>query len=144
MKVIRACFPSEKDRQGASYWYGEFTHNRKWHNKILSYEMVYEGSKPIGVTGYYSFKKGEFWLGWFGVIPSKRREGNGSKILKETIKKAKKEGATRFRIWGTDKKIESFYKRNDFRKIKPKKHVIIKGKIYYTYPRNTYFYSKKI
>ena len=49
------------------------------------YLAIHEGL-VVGITGHYPPEDGrpEIWLGWFGVLPSKRSHGYGSEILYQT------------------------------------------------------------
>ena len=146
-KIALICFGKKYTEKEIKKWYGKrLDGSYKETDKVLEYFLALEKSKPVGITGFFNLNKGRkvFWLGYFGVIPSKMKRCLGSKILAKTIEMAKKNGAKRFSLWGSVKKAEEFYNRNGFRKIKGMKAIIENGKVIYKFPKNTYFYSKRV
>lgn len=57
---------------------------------------------PVAISGYYPDETGVkdlFWLGWFGVLPSRRREGFGRQLILATIDRVRSLGANRLCLW---------------------------------------------
>jgi GNAT superfamily N-acetyltransferase len=146
-KIALICFGRAYTDKEVKKWYSKrLDGSYKETNKILEYFLVTDKRKPAGITGFYKLKDGSniFWLGYFGLIPDARGKGLGSRILKETIRLAKKKGAHIFGAWSDNEQADRFYKENGFMRIKKQKYVIIGGKKIYTYPINARFYSKEI
>jgi ribosomal protein S18 acetylase RimI-like enzyme len=61
------------------------------------YYLVYNGKKPVAITGLYTLKNysNDAWLGWFGVLPEERAKGYATRILQEMKRRVKEE-------WGKD------------------------------------------
>jgi len=150
VKLVNKCFISKVDRNTAIFWYKEFAtpdFKKRWpHLHYLTYQIVYDRNRAIGLTGIYShkFKKERAWLGWFGVIPEERRKGFGSSALRKTVDAARNRGYREFKIWtdAGDKSAINFYKRNGFRKSRREKNVVYNEKLIFRYPKNAVFYSK--
>lgn len=53
--------------------------------------LIKDDDEVVGICGLYSMRPDteELWLGWFGVIPSRRKEGIGIKALDFLSNKAK-------------------------------------------------------
>lgn len=88
------------------------------HNyDILKYYFVKVSEDIIGFCGFYSEKKDEVWLGWFGIKPAYRRKGYAQAALLEVLNIAKGLGYRYCRLY-TDKKINaaacSLYFKNGF------------------------------
>lgn len=75
--------------------------NNDPYRKEQDYYIVYLKEEPIGVTGIYSYHEypDDAWLGWFGILEQYRKNGYGSKVLKETIELAKSKGYKNFRLY---------------------------------------------
>ena len=62
-----------------------------------TYFLVYDKKEIIGVSAYYeekdeAYEKDTAWVGWYGVLPEKRNQGYGRKILMETFEIMEKLG----------------------------------------------------
>lgn len=83
------------------------------------YFVVYHYNKPIGLTGIYKNKKtGDYWLGWFGILPEYQGSGIGSKVLEATIKELKSihPNVTYFNLWTEGgRAVQNFYRKNGFK-----------------------------
>ena len=73
---------------------------------ILKYYIVYDNEKKsqdniVGVTGIYTYKgyPNDAWIGYYGVIESKRHKGFGCQMLKDFEDYAKKEGFKAIRLF---------------------------------------------
>jgi len=81
------------------------------------YFIAYHRNKPVGLCGLYKHK-GEYWLGWFGVLPEARGDGLGSKMLQALIQelKIRQPRVTELKLWtegGRD--IQNFYRNHGFK-----------------------------
>jgi len=72
---------------------------------VLKFWQIYialQSENSIGITGLYQqpiTKKNNVWLGWFGILPSKRGIGMGAKMLYETEKKAAGFGFSKMHVY---------------------------------------------
>ena len=86
-KIQEEIFPGE-----SAYEHYLYTINK--NEEYEKYYLVYDKEKIVGITGTYSNEPLEetnsLWLGWYGVLPTERNKGYGTKILKDTIDMAKK------------------------------------------------------
>ena len=145
VSISKRCFPKSYVDDQVIFWFKKrLDGSYKATNNVLEYFLVFD-KKPVGVTGFFQIKgQKTFWLGYFGVVPDKRRKGLGSEILGRTMRLAKQRGAKRLSVWGDSIRAEKFYKANGFRKIKKQDGVVINGELVYRYPPRTYFYTKKL
>lgn len=94
------------------------------------YQIGYRFGKPVGITGHYPDETGVkdlFWLGWFGVIPSHRREGIGKQLIYATVDRVRSMGAKCLRLWCEPDATEShaFYSSVGF--VKRSQSCIVQG-----------------
>jgi len=72
-------------------------------------------NEVIGICGLYSLNESndELWLGWFGVVPDKRKKGLGSCILKFVTEQASSVGCKILRSYveGEGKPLPFYEKR---------------------------------
>lgn len=84
-KIQKEIFPEE-----SAYQHYKWTIEQNC--SYQKYFLVYEKDQIIGVTGHYTNEPLEetnsLWLGWYGVLPEKRNQGYGTKILKDTLELA--------------------------------------------------------
>jgi GNAT superfamily N-acetyltransferase len=89
----------------------------------FAYYLVLDCGHLVGITGHYPPKDEftEIWLGWFGVMPSFRGQGYGTKILRETCRIVASLGVTEMLIYSGDRdeerKAHELYVRNGFDRI---------------------------
>jgi len=82
------------------------------------YFVAYHRNKPVGLSGFYKEKTGEYWLGWFGVLSKYQNQGLGSKILDATINelKASHPNVNYFYLWTEGSRaVQNFYRKNGFK-----------------------------
>ena len=78
-----------------------FPHNSAYYDYLKDFNnvenlrehyIVYDENEIIGITGVYMEgacnEVEDIWLGWYGVLPNKRRKGYGKQILMDTLNKA--------------------------------------------------------
>lgn len=65
----------------------------------VKYYIAYENNEAIGITGLYYYDNVSAWLGWFGVLPDKRRKTYGERILKKTMELARQKGFKTMRLY---------------------------------------------
>lgn len=96
IKIQNIIFPDEDGREN----YAECV-NKDPYRKEMTYWIVYDGNEPIGVSGLYSYHEydEDAWLGWYGVLPNKRKRGYGSKILEHFKNYAKERGYKTIRLY---------------------------------------------
>ena len=86
IKVQMKIFP---DECAYIHYKNTIDKNKDYQN----YYLVYDGDEVVGITGLYSFEDinitNSLWLGWFGVLEEKRKQGYGKRILLGTIEMAK-------------------------------------------------------
>ena len=105
----------------------------------VKYYIAYENNEAIGITGLYYYDNVSAWLGWFGVLPDKRRKSYGERILEKTMELARQKGFKTMRLY-TDaiEKADAIklYKKNGvcWRKIFCRRTII----------RLLYIYSKSL
>jgi N-acetylglutamate synthase-like GNAT family acetyltransferase len=84
-----------------------------WQIYLVSVE-----NQVIGICGLYSLKendKKELWLGWFGIIPSRRKNMQGTRVLNWLKGQAKELGCKKlFTYVDKDEKVLPFYEKNGF------------------------------
>lgn len=112
-------FPDE------AYWVKKYVINRVYDPKNRRqkpgqpYFVAYYRNKPIGLSGMYKDKKtGDYWLGWFGILPEYANRGFGTKLLDATIKelKAIHPNVEYFYLWTEGgRAIQNFYRKNGFK-----------------------------
>ncbi len=61
---------------------------------VQAFTGLYTRTKPA--------EKGEWWLGWFGVVPGMRNLGIATELLQWTIDKAKRRGAIVLKLYTSD------------------------------------------
>ncbi len=145
--IVKDCFSSNRDRKEIEYYYKLYVdHDWTKTAHFLRYFIVYQGTKPVGITGLYKMNKTDttFWLGYFGVIKKERKKGLGTEILIKTLQMAKGMGAKRVMTWTTSRKSGHFYKANDFRLTRHRTVEKLNGKIVKKYSIHDIFYSKKL
>ncbi len=145
-KIAYSIFKDKYSRKHIKEWYGRrITGDFKHINSYLQYYLAYEKSTLVGITGIYRYlEQNDCWLGWFGVLQSERRKGIGSQILLETMKRARKLGCKRFRLWTADKKVQQFYETNGFKRSPKERWIVVKGKKILKYPQDAVFYHKRL
>jgi len=128
-RLVHSIFPDDAkiiDNPGkvfrASIKKGRTALKKKYSVRKWEYLIVYldDGKTPIGTTGLYTKygdPKGVVWLGWFCVHPIYRRHGYGSKILRWTIKLARKRGKVEMRLYTStgDRSAQRFYEKMGFK-----------------------------
>ncbi len=147
--ALKTAFSIFKDKYSRKYikeWYGRcITGEFKHINSYLQYYLVYEKNTLVGITGIYRYpEQNDCWLGWFGVLQSERRKGVGSQILLETMKRARKLGCKRLRLWTAYKTSQLFYETNGFKKSQKESWVVVNGKKIWKYPSYAVFYYKRL
>lgn len=65
----------------------------------VKYYIAYENNEAIGITGLYYYDNVSAWLGWFGVLPDKRRKSYGKRILEKTMELARQKGFKTMRLY---------------------------------------------
>lgn len=65
----------------------------------VKYYIAYDNNEAIGITGLYYFDSVSAWLGWFGVLPDKRRKLYGKRILEKTMELARQKGFKTMRLY---------------------------------------------
>ena len=65
----------------------------------VKYYIAYENNEAIGITGLYYYDNVSAWLGWFGVLPDKRRKSYGKTILEKTMELARQKGFKTMRLY---------------------------------------------
>lgn len=65
----------------------------------VKYYIAYENNEAIGITGLYYYDSVSAWLGWFGVLPDKRRKSYGKRILEKTMELARQKGFKTMRLY---------------------------------------------
>ena len=146
VKIARLCFGKlYVDKEVVVWFHKKLDRDYQSVNDLLEYYLVFNGKKPVGITGFYKIK-GEniFWLGYFAVLKAERRKGLGSQMLKKTISEAKSLGCRKFGAWTNSKKACRFYQKNGFRKGEKQIMIVVDGKIIYKYPRGSVFYYKNL
>lgn len=80
-------FPEERPRGDEAFdCYRESLQPEMWPGERLTYYLVRgEDGEIVGLTGIYSCIANTAWLGWYGVVPSKRKRGYGHAILNATL-----------------------------------------------------------
>jgi GNAT superfamily N-acetyltransferase len=92
-------------------------------NPRFAYYLARDTEKIVGITGHDPAEDGEpeMWLGWFGVLPTERRKGYGSKILLATCEIISGFGISSFYLYSGDRKEERaahrLYRRNGLKQI---------------------------
>jgi len=92
-------------------------------NPRFAYYLARDTEKIVGITGHDPAEDGqpEMWLGWFGVLPTERRKGYGSKILLATCEIIGGFGISSLYIYSGDREEERaahrLYLRNGFEQI---------------------------
>ena len=95
----------------------------KRQNPRFAYYLARDTEKIVGITGYDPAEAGqtEMWLGWFGVLPTERRKGYGSKILLATCEMIRRFGISSVYIYSADREEERaahrLYLRNGFEQV---------------------------
>ena len=65
----------------------------------VKYYIAYDNNEAIGITGLYYYDSVSAWLGWFGVLPDKRRKSYGKRILEKTMELARQKGFKTMRLY---------------------------------------------
>ena len=80
-------FPEERPRGDEAFdCYRESLQPEMWPGERLTYYLVRgEDGAIVGLSGIYSCIAHTAWLGWYGVVPSKRKRGYGHAILNATL-----------------------------------------------------------
>lgn len=80
-------FPEERPRGDEAFdCYRESLQPDMWSGERLIYYLVHdEYGEIVGLTGIYSCIAHTAWLGWYGVVSSKRKRGYGHAILGSTL-----------------------------------------------------------
>jgi GNAT superfamily N-acetyltransferase len=92
-------------------------------NPRFAYYLARDTEKIVGITGHDPAEDGEpeMWLGWFGVLPTERRKGYGSKILLATCEIISGFGISSLYLYSGDRKEERaahrLYLRNGLKQI---------------------------
>lgn len=62
---------------------------------------VNEEKRVVGITGFYDDKcdSSVVWLGWYGVHPTNRKRGIGSKLLQFAIEEAGRRGFSTIKLY---------------------------------------------
>ncbi len=71
----------------------------EYKNDNIKYYIAYDNNEVIGITGIYYYDNESAWLGWFGVLPDKRRNHYGKAILEKTMELAKQKGFKTMRLY---------------------------------------------
>ena len=79
--------PEERPRGDEAFdCYRESLQPEMWPGERLTYYLVRsEDGAIVGLSGIYSCIAHTAWLGWYGVVPSKRKSGYGHAILSATL-----------------------------------------------------------
>lgn len=103
-------------------WCGIITES-EWKNKDKYWQvyLIKYDDEIVGICGLYSLyenRTDELWLGWFGIIPSKRNLKIGEYALGWMKENAKSLGCKSLKSYVDSKgKPLNFYYRNRFKKI---------------------------
>lgn len=87
-----------------------------------NYFLVYDGDTCIGVSGIYHIGQDyeNAWLGWFGILPEKRRNALGSDALRLVDETARDLGFRTMRVLISDDEVfdgaQKFFKCNGYHK----------------------------
>ena len=65
----------------------------------VKYYIAYDNNEAIGITGLHYYDSVSAWLGWFGVLPDKRRKSYGKRILEKTMELARQKGFKTMRLY---------------------------------------------
>lgn len=143
-EIAKSCFGRKYFDEEVKFWYDSKLKNKPLHNDVLEYYLAYDDGKPTGITGFFRII-GEkiFWLGYFAILKNERKKGMGSRMLHETLIKARMHGCTEFGAWTSSKRAAKFYLKNGFRKGRKRFAIKVDGKIVYKFPKNTDFYYKR-
>jgi GNAT superfamily N-acetyltransferase len=78
------------------------------NNPRFAYYLALDRESVVGITGHYppAGGKPQIWLGWFGVLPNKRRKGYGSEILKATCNIVAAFGVSELNLYSRDQDEE--------------------------------------
>lgn len=109
-KIQNEIFPQESAAQN----YIEALEKNPYRRELSNW-LVFNGKKPIGVVGCYSYHEYPLtaWLGWFGVLKEERGKKFGSTIFHFWIDYAKRSGYTEARLYTdkvSNKDVLGFYK----------------------------------
>ena len=74
------------------------------HQFMINYYLPKIDNRYVGITGLYAYKNypSDAWLAWFGILENERRKGYATKILKQTMDRARELGFETLRLY-TDK-----------------------------------------
>ncbi len=103
---------------GNSQDYIDFVNGKNDYNFFL----IYDGDTCIGVSGIYHVGEDydNAWLGWFGILPNKRRQALGSDALRLVDETARDLGFRCMRCLITDNEIydgtPAFFRCNGYHK----------------------------
>jgi|WetSurMetagenome_2_1015567.scaffolds.fasta_scaffold70965_4 RimJ/RimL family protein N-acetyltransferase len=90
-------------------------------SKFWQVHLIKSDDEVVGICGLYSlypYNQEELWLGWFGVVPSKRNQGIGQYALDWMKRYADLVGCKRLMSYvGEDGQPLQFYYRNGFKVI---------------------------
>ena len=139
------CFPREQENKYLKIYYNDYVRG-KCSEPFIRYYLVYVSGRPAGITGFYTLDKKTTtaWLGWFGVVPERRRHGLGSAMLAQTMKAAKKCGFKKMKLWELTEEASKFYRKNKFKKTKGNRTVFISRKNAYELPEAAKFYARSL
>lgn len=118
--IAKQIFPYEIHADG--FW-PEVAYKMSIEEKdpYFKYYLATERGSIIGITGHYKEDDG-MWLGWFGVIPARRRNGYGSALLLESTKVIANLGFNKLKLYSGDREEERaahrLYKKHGFTQIK--------------------------
>ena len=107
IETARQIFPSEIHAEG--FW-PEVAYKMaiEENNPRFAYYLAFNCESVVGITGHYppAGGKPQIWLGWFGVLPNKRRKGYGSEILKATCQTVAAFGVSELNLYSRDQDEE--------------------------------------
>lgn len=122
-ETARLVFPNEVHADG--FWP---SNTYRWSieekdAKFCYYLAVYN-NKVVGITGHYSDENDPattLWLGWFGVVPSARKQGLGQQLLVVSERLIAELGATTLKLYSRDDEVSQsahrLYQRNGYQQV---------------------------
>ncbi|TSD00824.1 MAG: Uncharacterized protein Athens071425_565 [Parcubacteria group bacterium Athens0714_25] len=105
IKIQRVIFPEEDGalnlRASVDESLIEKVYGEGAREKVTFWLCKDKEGDAVGITGIYVYFEypDDAWLAWYGILPEKRGQGYGSKLLLWTMKKAKELGYKNLRLY---------------------------------------------